>query len=120
MLRGMLEVRPTVPALFPAPAGPPPGIDLIPGERVLWTGRPQSGYIPWLFGTADILSSAFLTSYLVVSVGWLAWAYHHLMATMGSCSPPEQGRSARAKSDKSHACWMILINALMVVRVPGL
>jgi len=69
MLRGMLDVPP-VPAL---PGSiPPAGFVPAPGERIAWTGRPQTA--PWWFGPADIALSAY-AAVLVIALGFMvSWA----------------------------------------------
>jgi hypothetical protein len=69
MLQGALDVP---------PMGAPPGTAEhtgfvpAPGERILWTGRPQAA--PWWFGTADIAFSAYFALF-VVAVGFIfTWA----------------------------------------------
>lgn len=69
MLRGTLDIPP-VPAL-PGSA-PPAGFVPAPGERVVWTGCPQT--VPWWFGAADIVHSAY-AAVLVIVLGFMAsWA----------------------------------------------
>jgi hypothetical protein len=76
MLRGLLDVPPA----FPLPAGmPPPDVRLIPGERVLWSGRPET--IPWWFGGGDIAVSAVLFAFVLFAIPADMWAH-------GTNAPP--------------------------------
>jgi hypothetical protein len=70
MLRGMLDIPPA----FPLSAGmPPPDIRLMPGERVLWSGRPAT--IPWWFGGADVAGSAVLFAFVLFAIPAELWAH---------------------------------------------
>jgi hypothetical protein len=69
MLRGALDVSP-VPELPGSTV--PVGFVAAPGERIVWTGRPQND--PWWFGAADIALSAY-GAVFVITLGFMAsWA----------------------------------------------
>jgi hypothetical protein len=69
MLRGMPDVPPV-----PAPPGglPPVGFVPAPGERIVWTGCPQT--VPWWFGTADIVLSACAVFFAAAIAFMATWA----------------------------------------------
>ena len=69
MLRGMLDVSP-VPAL-PGSALPA-GFVPAPGEQVVWAGSPQT--VPWWFGTADIVYSAYGAVFVAALGLMVSWA----------------------------------------------
>jgi len=70
MMRGMLDIPPA----FAQSAGtPPPDIRLMPGERVLWSGRPAT--IPWWFGGGDIAGSAVLFAFVLSAIPADLWAH---------------------------------------------